>query len=59
MIFKKEKWLVDANEHKAKGILSQMDIDNAIATWVDFYNGKTMEEIPETDRDIFNRKWFE
>lgn len=42
--FRKAKWLVQANEEMANGILSQKDINNACATWVDDLDGKETEE---------------
>ena len=42
--FSKAKWLIQANEEKARGVLSQKDIDNACATWVDDLNGKNTDE---------------
>ena len=40
-VFSKEKWLQSANGDLAAGIITQGDIDNACATWVDALDGKT------------------
>lgn len=42
--FRKAKWLEQANKEKELGYLSQQDIDNACATWVDELDGKETEE---------------
>lgn len=53
-IFSKEKWLQSANEELARGDLSQGDIDNALATWVNKYDGKSEEEIGRR----LPKKWY-
>ena len=42
--FRKAKWLEQANREKELGYLSQQDIDNACATWVDELDGKETDE---------------
>ena len=46
-VFSKEKWLESANADKAAGILTQREIDDAIAIWVDAFDGKSKDEIRE------------
>lgn len=53
-IFSKEKWLQSASEELARGDLSQGDIDNALATWVNKYDGKSEEEIGRR----LPKKWY-
>ena len=54
-VFSKEKWLESANAEKNNGILSQREIDDAIAIWVNDFNGKSKDEI---DEDFLNDDWF-
>lgn len=59
--FSKNQWLVSALGDKDKGILSQADIDNACATWVDDLDGKTVAQILAKDKhtSLINREeWF-
>lgn len=59
-IFRKERWLVTALADKENGILTQQDIDNAYATWVNDLDGKRAEEIEPLLMQIVNREeWFE
>ncbi len=44
-VFSKDKWLQSANEQKARGELSQREIDDALDIWVNDLDGKTKEEI--------------
>ena len=44
-VFSKEKWLRTANEQKARGILNQKELDDALEIWVNDLDGKTYEEI--------------
>lgn len=46
-VFSLNKFLETVNAEKEKGIITQKDIDNARATWVDKIAGKTAEEIDE------------
>ena len=54
-VFSKEKWLESANADKAAGILTQREIDDAIAIWVDAFDGKSKDEIR---KDFLNDDWF-
>ena len=54
-VFSKEKWLESANADKVAGILTQREIDDAIAIWVDAFDGKSKDEIRE---DFLNDDWF-
>lgn len=54
-VFSKEKWLESANADKAAGILTQREIDDAIAIWVDAFDGKSKDEIKE---NFLNDDWF-
>ena len=54
VVFNKEKWLQSANEELARGDLSQGDIDNALATWANKYDGKSEEEIGRR----LPKKWY-
>lgn len=54
-VFSKEKWLESANADKNNGILTQREIDDAIAIWVNDFNGKSKDEIGE---DFLNDDWF-
>ena len=53
--FSKQKWLERANIDKVNGILTQREIDDAIAIWVNALDGKTKDEISE---DFLNDDWF-
>ena len=54
-VFSKEKWLELANADKVAGILTQCEIDDAIAIWVDAFDGKSKDEIKE---NFLNDDWF-
>lgn len=59
--FSKERWLVSALGDKDRGILTQNDIDNACAVWVDDLDGKTVAQLEAEGKDIglTNREeWF-
>lgn len=59
-VFRKARWLVTALADKENGILTQQDIDNACATWVNDLDGKRAEEIEPLLMQIVNREeWFE
>lgn len=53
-IFSKEKWLESANSDLSRGDLSQEDIDNALAVWVNRYDGKPEEQIGKR----LPKKWY-
>ena len=53
--FSKQKWLERANIDKVNGILTQREIDDAIAIWVNALDGKTKDEIGE---DFLNDDCF-
>lgn len=44
-VFSKEKWLEKAELDKDNGILTQREIDDALAIWVNDFDGKSKEEI--------------
>ena len=44
-VFSKEKWLEKAKLDKDNGILTQREIDDALAIWVNDFDGKSKEEI--------------
>ena len=54
-VFSKEKWLESANADKNNGVLTQREIDDAIAIWVNDFNGKSKDEIGE---DFLNDDLF-
>lgn len=54
-VFSKEKWLESANADKNNGILTQREIDDALAIWVNAFDGKSKEEISE---DFLNDDLF-
>lgn len=57
-VFSKEKWLQTANKDRAKGILTQQEIDDAQEIWVNDLDGKTYEEI-NSKGDVCTRgDWF-
>ena len=53
-VFSKDKWLQTANKDRAKGILTQREIDDALNIWVNALDGKTYEEI-NADSDVCTR----
>jgi len=62
-VFSKEKWLRTANEQKARGILNQKEIDDALEIWVNDLDGKTYEEINGNDvrgrgQRVTREDWF-
>ena len=54
-VFSKEKWIKLANADKDKGVLTQREIDDALAIWVNDFNGKSKDEIGE---DFLNDDLF-
>jgi len=40
-VFSKDRWLQSANKDRAKGILTQKEIDDAQEIWVNNLDGKT------------------
>ena len=56
MKFSKAKWLETANAQKAEGILTQADIDNALKTWVNALDGKTID--PNDESNQINPAWL-
>lgn len=57
-VFSKEKWLKTAHKDRAKGILTQKEIDDAQTIWVNKLDGKTYEEI-NAKGDVCTREdWF-
>ena len=59
--FSKQRWLVSALGDKDRGVLTQNDIDNACATWVDNLDGKTVAQIEAEGKDmgfIDREEWF-
>ena len=62
-VFSKDKWLRTANEQKARGILNQKEIDDALEIWVNNLDGKTYEEINGDDvrgrgQRVTREDWF-
>ena len=53
--FSKQKWLERAKIDKDKGILTQREIDDALAIWVNAFDGKSKEEIVG---DFLNDDYF-
>lgn len=53
--FSKQKWLEKANIDKAKGILTQREVDDALEIWVNALDGKSKEEIAD---DLLNDDLF-
>ena len=53
--FSKQKWLERAKIDKYKGVLTQREIDDALAIWVNAFDGKSKEEISE---DFLNDDLF-
>ena len=54
----KDRWLQSANKDRAKGILTQKEIDDAQEIWVNNLDGKTYEEI-NAKGDVCTRSdWF-
>lgn len=57
--FSKAKWLESANADKAKGILTQREIDDAVKIWVNNYDGKTKTELTDANGQCsLNDEWF-
>lgn len=57
-VFSKEKWLQSANKDRAKGILTQQEIEDAQEIWVNNLDGKTYEDI-NANGDVCTREdWF-
>lgn len=57
--FSKEKWLEAANAQKARGTLSQREINDALEIWVNDCDGKTMSELSdENGKCSVNEAWF-
>lgn len=54
-VFSKEKWLERAKIDKDKGILTQREIDDALAIWVNDLDGKSKEELGD---DFLNDDLF-
>lgn len=59
--FSKELFLQTVELEKEKGIITQQDIDNALAVWVDDAEGRTKEELKDMFIEIKSLKqdWFE
>lgn len=57
-VFSKEKWLQTANKDRAKGILTQQEIDDAQEIWVNDLDGKTYEEINARGDVCTREDWF-
>ena len=53
--FSKQKWLERAKIEKDKGILTQREIDDALAIWVNVFDGKSKDEIVG---DFLNDDYF-
>lgn len=54
-VFSKEKWLKKAKLDKDNGILTQREIDDALAIWVNALDGKSKEELGD---DFLNDDLF-
>lgn len=57
--FSKAKWREQALKDKEAGVITQADIDNAEATWVNSLDGKPYEEATDNGKFPLNEKWFE
>ncbi len=57
-VFSKDKWLQTANKDRAKGILTQREIDDALDIWVNDLDGKTYEEINAKGDVCARSDWF-
>ena len=53
--FSKQKCLKKANIDKAKGILTQREVDDALEIWVNVFDGKSKDEIVG---DFLNDDYF-
>ena len=56
--FSKEKWLEAANAQMEQGFITQQDVDNALETWVNDFDGKTKAEIGVDLVMPLNEDWF-
>lgn len=54
-VFSKEKWLEKANAQIVQGFLSERERDDALAIWVNAFEGKSKEEISD---DFLNDDLF-
>ena len=57
-VFSKDRWLQSANKDRAKGILTQREIDDAQEIWVNNLDGKTYEEINAKGYVCTRADWF-
>ena len=57
-VFSVEKRLETANADKAAGILTQREIDDARAIWVNALDGKTKDEIAASGQTSLRDEWF-
>ena len=57
-VFSKQKWLQSANKDRAKGILTQAEINDAENRWVNNLDGKTYEEINKNGDVCTRPDWF-
>ena len=57
-VFSKDRWLQSANKDRAKGILTQKEIDDAQEIWVNNLDGKTYEEINAKGDVCTRADWF-
>lgn len=57
-VFSKEKWLESANKQMEEGYLSQREIDDALAIWVNDLDGKTKAEVEASGMTIARDEWF-
>ncbi|MCX4313765.1 hypothetical protein [Pumilibacter intestinalis] len=57
-VFSVDKWLETANADKAKGILTQREIDDAREIWVNALDGKTKDEIAASGQTSLRDEWF-
>ena len=58
LVFSKDAWLESANEQKARGLLSDREIDDACEIWVDALDGKPKSEFETKNGAPVRDEWF-
>lgn len=58
LVFSKDAWLKSANEQKARGLLSDREIDDACEIWVDALDGKPKSEFETENGAPARDEWF-
>lgn len=57
-VFSKAEWLKSANADLAAGVLTEREIADACAIWVDALDGKTADEIAAGGGMTLRDDWF-